>query len=176
MSTDVVIERHWDPPLSEADLFAMFSGAEDCLAMHRCVWQSSWLSIDGHELSCHFRCPDAESLRIAMHQAGSPRGRVWVSTVHDAPGCGPVELATANVLVSRSFDEPVAFERIQALEDAGLGCFQIHRVDFLRSYFSVDRKRMLCLYRAPDAESVRVTQQMAGMPVERVWGVRRFAP
>jgi Nickel responsive protein SCO4226-like len=42
-------------------------------------------------------------------------------------------------------------------------------VRFLRTYFSADRRRMLCVYDAPDAESVRAAQQTIAMPVERVW-------
>ena len=34
----------------------------------------------------------------------------------------------------------------------------------------------MCLYRAPDAESVRIAQREAGMPVERVWSFRQFRP
>jgi hypothetical protein len=176
MSVDVLMERHWAEPLSEVALFDMFGASGHCLALHRCDWQGSWLSKDGHELFCHFRCPDAESLRIAMQQAGSPRGRVWVSTIHDAPGCNDGELTQANVLVTRSFEQPVRFEELQAREDAGQSCLQLHRVRFARSYFSIERKRMLCLYRAPDADSVRFAQHQASMPVERVLPVRRYAP
>jgi hypothetical protein len=35
---------------------------------------------------------------------------------------------------------------------------------------------MMCLYRAPDAESVRIAQREAGMPVERVRAIRQFRP
>jgi hypothetical protein len=176
MSADVLMERRWDEPLSESTLFKVFGASSDCLAMHRCEWQSSLLSTSGHDLICHFRCPDAESLRIAMHQAGSPRGRVWAGTVHDAPDCGDAALAQANVLVTRSFDQPVRFEDLQGLEDEAQDCLQMHRVRFVRSFLSIDGRRMLCLYRAPDAESVRIAQQRASMPLERVLAVRRYAP
>ena len=174
--TDVIVERSWEPPLTAVAIQQMVESSGGCLATHRCAWHGSLLSADGHELVCHFSAPDAESIRIALHEAGSPRGRVWACTVHDAPGAaGPGQLA-GNVLVSRSFGEPVHLAEIQAIEDAGAGCLETHRVRFVRSYFSVDRKRMLCLYRAPDAESVRIAQREAGMPLDRVWAVRPFCP
>ena len=43
----------------------------------------------------------------------------------------------------------------QVLDEVDMGCFQLHRVRLLRSYLSNDGLRMLCLYRAPDAESER---------------------
>ena len=77
-----------------------------------------------------------------------------------------------NVVVERSFEEPVTIGEIQAIEDAGASCLETHQVTFVRTFFSRDRKRMICLYRAPDAEAVRVAQRMAGMPVDSVWSFR----
>jgi hypothetical protein len=45
-------------------------------------------------------------------------------------------------------------------------------VRFLRSYFSRDRRRMICLYEAPDAEAVRLAQEKAGVPFETAWTSR----
>lgn len=174
--TDILVERHWDEPLTDDDIQAMFEAAGGCLAAYRCDWHGSLLSADGHELFCHFTGPDAESVRIALNEAGSPRGRVWAGTVHDAPGFTGADLSRANVLVARRFAEPVVLDEIQALEDAGAGCLDAHRVRFIRTYFSKDRRRMMCLYQAPDAESVRIAQREAGMPVERVWAFRPYWP
>jgi len=173
---DILVERHWDRPLTDADIQAMLESTGGCLAAHRCGWHGSLLSADGHELFCHFTGPDAESVRIALHEAGSPRGSVWTGTVHDAPGATESALVQANVLVSRRFGEPAVLAEIQAIEDAGGGCLEAHRVRFVRTFFSSDRRRMVCLYHAPDAESVRMAQREAGMPVERVWAFRQFRP
>jgi hypothetical protein len=73
------------------------------------------------------------------------------------------------VIVERSFREPVQFEAVQAQEDAGAWCLDLHRVHFLRTYFSADRSRMICLYEAPDAEAVRRAQKQIAMPLDAVW-------
>jgi hypothetical protein len=174
--TDIIVERHWEPPITPAQIEDMARSGGGCLAAHRCDWRGSLLSADGRELICHFTAPDAESVRLALHDAGSPRGSVWPATVHDAPDTTAATFAEASVLVSRRFDEPVVLADIQAIEDSGAGCLETHRVRFLRSYFSIDHKRMICLYRAPDAESVRIAQREAGMPVERVRAVRPVRP
>lgn len=173
---DILVERHWDTPLTDADIQNMLESTGGCLAAHRCGWYGSLLSADGHELFCHFSGPDAESVRIALHEAGSPRGSVWAGTVHDAAGVAEPELEQANVLVSRRFEQPAVLAEVQAIEDAGSGCLDAHRVRFVRTFFSNDHRRMICLYRAPDAESVRMAQREAGMPVERVWAFRQFRP
>lgn len=173
--TDILVERHWDQALSDADMLTILGSAADCLGIHRVDWHGSRLSADGHELFCHFSAADAESVRIALNQAGSPRGQVWAGTVHDALGITDDELARANVLVSRRFEEPVAFEEVQAAEHAGASCLLTHRVHCVRTYLSTDRRRMICLYQAPDAESVRLALHDASMPVERVWAFRQFS-
>ena len=81
----------------------------------------------------------------------------------------------ALVIVERHFDAPIAFEEIQSMEDRGAWCLETHGVVFVRTYFSTDRTRMLCVYEAPDAEAVRTAQATIGMPFERVWAVGRVA-
>jgi hypothetical protein len=174
--TEVIVERQWDAPQTDADLQAMFERAEGCLARRRCDWHGSLLSADGRNLVCHFSGPDAESVRIALRQAGSHYREAWAGTLHDAPGFTAADLDRVNVLVARRFVEPADIDAIQALEDAGKGCLDVHRVRFVRTWFSRDRKRMICLYEAPDAESVRLAQREAKMPVERIWSVHRFIP
>jgi hypothetical protein len=80
----------------------------------------------------------------------------------------------ARVMVERRFDEATSFEELQAREDSFAWCSEQHEVKFIRSYFSKDRKRMICEYEAPDAEAVRRVQRTASMPFERIWTATVF--
>lgn len=173
---DLFLERDFDPPVSHADLLAAWLGHLDCTRLHRVEWHGSLLALDGRKLVCHFSAPDAESARIALRRGGADIRRLWLGTIHEAPGLGRFTADSASVLVRRSFAEPVTVAEIQAREDAGAWCLETRHVKFVRSYFSMDRRRMLCLYRAPDAESVREAQRYAGMPVEDVWGFAALLP
>ena len=62
-----------------------------------------------------------------------------------------------------------------SLDEPDFGCLTIHRVRTLRSYLSSDGRRMVCVYQAPDVESVRVAKQKAGVPATRLWAARRYA-
>jgi len=53
-------------------------------------------------------------------------------------------------------------------------CLEQHRVNWARSFLSTDGRRMLCFYGAPDAESVRLAQREAELPVDTVWGFQRI--
>ena len=96
--------------------------------------------------------------------------------MHDVPGIDAAEIGKANVLVERSFDDGMTLLEIQDIEDAGIWCLEIRNVRFLRTFFSADRKRMLCLYEAPDAESVRQAQREAGVPFDEAWAFSRYGP
>jgi hypothetical protein len=78
------------------------------------------------------------------------------------------------VIVERTFEEPVDFGNLQALEDHARWCLDLHRVQFLQSFVSPDRRRIICIYEAPDAESVRIANQTAKLPFDRVWTASVF--
>ncbi len=154
----------------------LVAGERPCLQRHRVDWQRSFLAPDGRRLLCWFSGPDAESVRLAMRGAGVDTDGLWAGIVHDAPELTDELRAGANVAVVRSFAEPVTLEEIQAIEDAGAWCLETHRVKFARTFFALDRERMICFYQAPDAESVRLAQRQAGMPVDAVWAFALVEP
>ncbi len=173
----IVLQRSVDPPIRLDDLATLEAQAAWCLEQHRVDHVLSLLSHDGRELVCAFAAPDAEAVRRVMQQLGVPILAAWAATLHLPAGqsadaaraaAGPA----ATVVVERAFAEPVAFAAVQAQEDAGAWCLDQHGVRFLRSYFALDRRRMICLYAAPDAESVRTVQRQVGLPHERVWNAQ----
>lgn len=78
------------------------------------------------------------------------------------------------VLVERTFEDAIRFEDLQRLEHESAWCLDLHRVKFLHTYLSKDGKRMICVYEAPDAESVRLANETAKLPFERVYTVTKF--
>lgn len=80
----------------------------------------------------------------------------------------------ARVMVERKFEDSASFDELQAQEDGFAWCAEQHQVRFIRSYFSKDRKRMICEYEAPDAEAVRRLQRTASMPFDRIWTAHVF--
>ncbi|SFI04925.1 nickel-binding protein [Modicisalibacter xianhensis] len=173
---DLFLERTFAAPFTVEVIASLTHEALPCFALHRVAWRGSLLSRDGCRLVCRFQAPDVESCRIALRQAKADASRLWPGTVHEAPGETAEGPANANVLVERSFAQAVELARIQALEDAGVGCLSDYRVRFVRTFFSCDARRMLCLYRAGDAESVRQAQRQIGMPMDRVWAFQTILP
>ena len=114
---------------------------------------------------CTFSAPDMESARLALRDPDTDLSRFWPGTVH--AGTSGI---TPTVVVERSFAAPVRYEDIEALGDAKAWCFETYRVKYSRTVFSLDRKRMLCFYSAPDAEAVRNVQREAGAAFQRYLG------
>ena len=129
------------------------------------------------------------SSQVAAQSAAEPfyKGKRLAVMVNFAPG-GSTDIegrlfarhvarhleGQPNVVVERSFDAPQAFERAHALEEAKAWCLEQHRVRWVRSYLSSDGRRMLCLYRAPDAESVRLAQREASLDFDVLWSCERI--
>jgi hypothetical protein len=169
---DIFVERDLNPPVTAQEVLAMAQQATHCLKLHGIDWVESYLSVSGKSLVCHFISPDTETTRTAIRQTGSDFRAVWAGTLHE--GAASDEMAT--VMVTRCFDEPAALDDIQAIEDAGIACLKMRDVTFVKTLFSTDRKRMMCLYQAPDAEAVRDAQREAGMPVDQIWACQVMSP
>jgi hypothetical protein len=169
---DIIAERDLNPPATAQEILVMAQQCTACFKLYGIDWVESYLSVNGKSLVCHFISPDTETTRTAIRQTGSDFRAVWAGTLHE--GAASEEMAT--VMVTRRFDEAVALDDIQAIEDAGIACLEMRDVTFVKTLFSTDRKRMMCLYQAPDAEAVREAQREAGLPVDQVWACQVVSP
>jgi hypothetical protein len=72
-------------------------------------------------------------------------------------------------IVERTFDPPLTVDELRGVEQRMAPCLDLYSVQWIRSYWSSDRRRMICEYEAADAESVRAVQQEAQAKFDRVW-------
>src|SRR5690606_9981270 len=107
MTTHVLLERTFEPPLSAAYVYESVRRTGWCYEMHRVDWRSSFLASDGRNMVCWFTAPDAESVRNALRKAEVDAHVLWPGTCHEAP-----EPVVPNVLVQRIFTEPVELEAV----------------------------------------------------------------
>jgi len=73
------------------------------------------------------------------------------------------------IVVERTFATPQTDADMAAVANRERGCLGIYRVSWKRSLLSDDRRRLICEYDAPDAESVRRVQREAEAQVDRIW-------
>jgi hypothetical protein len=74
-----------------------------------------------------------------------------------------------HVIVERTFAEAVELAKIEELKRKHAWCREQNRVRYIAGYVSAERKRMICVYEAPDAESVRRYNRQSGLPYDAVW-------
>jgi len=78
------------------------------------------------------------------------------------------------VVVERDLPVGVTVERL--IELAEEACLDLYGVTAIRSYLSSDRRRMICIFQAPDAEAVRTTLNATPLPPNRVWTSSLHSP
>ena len=81
----------------------------------------------------------------------------------------------AHIVLEQSFAEPLSDAAWGEMSKRLDPCLDVHRGTWVRSYFAADRKRIICEFEAPDAESVREALHNAGVPFDRVWRAEVFA-
>jgi hypothetical protein len=74
-----------------------------------------------------------------------------------------------HMIVETVFDPPITDAEFDAMADQLAPCLEGRGVRWVRSYMSVDRRRRVCVFEAPDAEAVRSSYRSAGVAFERVW-------
>lgn len=175
----IVLENRYDPPVDFPGTLSKptwNATVASCLKLHRVRRQMSYLARDGARQLCLFVGPDAESVRIAVRSLGYKSPVAWTATLHGPvpPAAAPSAIPSEVVVVERRFEAARTFEDLQALDDSVDDCLRLHKVSFLHTFVACDGKRMVCIYAAPDAESVRLVQRQTGLPYEVAWSAATF--
>jgi uncharacterized protein DUF4242 len=77
-------------------------------------------------------------------------------------------------IVERVFSPPITEAQLKASGEKLHPCLDERDVKAIRSYFSPDGTRSICVFEAADAERVREANRTAGAPFERVWQATKF--
>lgn len=76
-----------------------------------------------------------------------------------------------DVVGEQTFDRPMTVDELSAIERSCAWCLSTHHVQLTRLILSCDGRRAVALFRAPDAESVRLAHRHVRL-FERVWTAR----
>jgi hypothetical protein len=172
----VIIEQDFSVPLTARDIVSPGERTLSCMELYGAHARRHYLARGGMRCMCVFEAPDAEAVRSAFRMADrdAPTG-IWAATIYPEDGAGqPPALRNRDfcfALVERSFAEPVEYAEVKAVEEVGAYSRNLREVRFVRSYLASSRKRMVCVYEAPDVEAVRTVNRHAGLPFERAWAV-----
>lgn len=77
----LIVERNFDTPLTDADIADMGSRLLPCIAQYGGEWLQSYVSADRKHTVCAFDAPDAESVRMAHRTAEVRLDKVWQADI-----------------------------------------------------------------------------------------------
>jgi len=75
--TRVLVEKHFDPPLTAEQWERDLQIGLPCHRAHDVRWVRSMLSRDRAKIICEFEAPDAETVRTSFRKSGLPYVRIW---------------------------------------------------------------------------------------------------
>jgi hypothetical protein len=87
-----------------------------------------------------------------------------------------VEADRCIVVLQRWFPDGTSAQRLTDGVAKGQVCFETHRVQPVESYIRLDGKVSMCMFTAPDAESVRIAVRTLGISIVRAWTATPFVP
>lgn len=168
----VLVERRFATPVRIEDIQALEDAGQWCLNAYGVRYIKTFFSKDGLRMLCLYEAPDAESVRQAETQASVPYDRAWtcehIQSTASVEGGSPAEY----VIAERFFPEPMTRELVFQAIEQGATCFGLYRARHMESFLGSDGHRMVCLFRAPDAEAVRIANRQANAPYTEVWTAR----
>lgn len=165
----VVAERFFPEPVGPERLAELRRRNAWCRDLHG-VRPVRALAAPGQQrYLCLYEAPDAEAVRHYSRAAGTPLERAWPATLF--PGSVPPDrpLPDDVFVVERLFETPLSVAALEEKEARLSPCLESYCVRRLQSYLARDGRRLVCIYDAPDAESVRQIQRSASLAYERLW-------
>jgi hypothetical protein len=172
----VIVETLSDSPLILEKLLDPHNQILICLAERNATWRYSLLSSDRHRMICTFDAPDAEAVRESYRKGGGFFSRIWTGEVV-LPEDNPPPRNDANLKIfEATFPEGLTQEQWDTGNRQILPCYAERGVEWVQSYLSRDRTRLVCELNAPDTEGVREAHRKAGIAFDRIWSAMVLQP
>jgi hypothetical protein len=169
----VIVETTTDRPLTPEMLAD--TRVLDCLEARNGKWRYSLLSADRQRMICTFDAPDAESVRGSYRKVGVEFDRMWTAEMRTPEAGEPEWNETALTVFECTYPRLTEDEWKEVNRDI-LAWYAEHGVEWVRSYVSRDRTRMISELNAPDAEVIREAYGKFGIAVDRVWRAEVLKP
>jgi hypothetical protein len=143
--------------------------ASGCFALHGVELQESFIADKARRVICHFRAPDAESVRLALRQGDISVDSIWTGAVFE--GTLP---AAANLVIEHELTPPLPAEPREALAFARSRWLEPLGLTLASAVVNPARNRMLLFCQA-HGTSRRVDDTAHRVSPGLAWSCRRIA-
>lgn len=146
-----------------------------CLTECNVTRRYSLLSRDRLRKICIYNAPDAESVRESYRKGGGVFSRIWAGELIQPQGIQPQRHPSMLKVIECTYP-PLGQAEWQEVSSQILSCYAQRGIEWVRSYLSRDRTRLICELNAPDTQSIREAQHRAGVSFDRVWSATIVIP
>ena len=81
----------------------------------------------------------------------------------------------AILVLEQQFDPPITTEQMNEAAKRVDPCLEQFGASWVRSFVSKDRRKVTCVFEAPDAEQVRQAYRSAGVEFESCWPADEYS-
>jgi hypothetical protein len=165
---DVYLERILEPNFRHQNLDSEF-GLPPVAG-----WQESLIDADRERVLSRYRVPEPSILFESLTRRGMRARAIWSGTLRrpaTAPAWSGQSVSFIDVVAEF---EPSGAGTPDTIPDECALCFKIHGIDLIQSFVADDRSRVISIFRAPDAESIRLAYRHAAYAPDRVWPCTRL--
>jgi hypothetical protein len=168
----VIVKTVAEQPMTDANLEEMDRLGLPCLQAHGVTWRYSLLSCDRCQMICTFDAPDAGSVRNAYAKLGVRKRAIWAGELIQPEGALP-HSAERSVIEVQFLSETDWNEVQQALSQ----CCRALGMNWLRSYLSLDRTRVVYELDGSAVESFQEVHHKLGLPQDNsIWSAQLLQP
>ncbi|MBE9029013.1 DUF4242 domain-containing protein [filamentous cyanobacterium LEGE 11480] len=172
----VIVETLSDAPLTPDEPTETDFRILSCVTERQGEWRYSLLSNDRRRMICTFDAPDAESIRDSYRKAGGFFSQVWTAEAMKlAIKQSPRNQETLKVFEVTYPNELSAADR-EATTQKLMSNLTHQGVEWVQSYVSKDRSKLICELNAPDNGVVESAHEELGLSCDRMWPAMLIAP
>lgn len=172
----VVVETLTEVPITDAFLAESGERSLPCLAARDAHWQYSLLATDRCRMICIFEAPDVAAVQDAYRKAEVPFSRLWPAEKWTPEGILPQRREAVLKVFEGTYPGGFTDDDWHNASRQVLPCYATEGVEWIHSYVSRDRTRVVCELNAPDAEIIREAHRRFNIPFDRVWSADILKP
>jgi Protein of unknown function (DUF4242) len=171
----IVSENSAEQPLTESMFYTAQQELKPCLEIRDVQWRYSLLSSDRQRWICTYDAPDAQAVRDAYRRGGYVAIRAWTGDLIQPEHQPPISDAGLRIVLEEA-DSYLSEEELSKTKNEMLRWKAEYGIEWICSYLSSDRTRLISELTAPDLEPIRVVQQTLKIPNERIWSAQVLSP
>jgi hypothetical protein len=171
----IISENSVEQPITEEMFYTAQQHLTPCLQVRDAKWRYSLLSSDGSRWICTYHAPDAQAVRDAYLRGGYVAKRAWAGDLIQPEPKRPISEAGLRIVLEGT-DAYLGEEALNQTKNEMLRWNAEYGIEWICSYISYDRTRLISELVAPNSEVIRVAQQKLKIPHNRLWSAQVLSP